>query len=313
MNSGTAQLRMLSEGVHVWQGAGGDSNAGCIDTSEGVIVIDAQQHRGLAQQFRTEIENRLKKPSRILINTHYHLDHTAGNVVFGDVPILAHDETLKRLEASLGRRDGDTWRVTDTTTKIAMFFGGNIRELVSEDDPAWSWFQQRVAPSEYAVIEVKPPNVTFSKQFSFHLANETVRLPYWGPAHCVGDIPVILERSKIAFLGDLLFCGRFPWLGDCDLDGWIAILDRILSLDLTVVVPGHGPPATLAEVESFRNLLSAIRGAVAMAIKSGWSEEAAVRDVHLAEYADMSRYREWMRFNVRSAYRYLKRGGSERA
>lgn len=308
MNIGTAHLRALSEGVHVWLGAGGDSNAGCIETPEGVIVVDAQQHSSLARRFRAAIEEKIKKPLRILVNTHYHLDHTAGNVVFSDVPILAHDETLARLEASLGVREGDTWPLNNAMTKIEMFFGGNIQQLVPADDPAWAWFQQRVAAPEYALMEVKPPALTFSEQFSFHSNNETIRLPYWGPAHCVGDVPIILEQAKVAFLGDLLFCGRFPWLGDCNLDGWISILDRILQLDLVAVVPGHGEPGTLAEVCSFRNLLVAIRSAVAGAIKSGWSEEAAVRDLKLAEYEHMSRYREWMGFNVRSAYRYLKSG-----
>ena len=306
MTTATAHLRTLAEGVHVWLGAGGDSNAGCIETTEGTIVIDAQQHRGLAQQFRGEIESKLKKPPRILVNTHYHLDHTAGNIVFGDVPILAHEETLARLKANLGEPNADGWSITDAATKVAMFFGGNISDLVPEDDPAWAWFKQRVAPPEYDVVIIKSPSQTFTEQFVFHLASETVRLPYWGPAHCVGDIPIILERAKIAFLGDLLFCGRFPWLGDCDLDGWIAILDRVLRLDLDIIVPGHGPPASLADVESFRNLLAAVRSVVDKAIKSGISEEAAVREVDLPEYAAMSRYREWMRFNVRSAYRYLK-------
>lgn len=312
MSTATAQLQTLADGVHAWVGVGGNSNAGCIETPDGIIVIDAQQHRGLAERFRGEIESRLRKPPQIVINTHYHLDHISGNVAFDNIPIVAHDATLQKLEASLGTKTGDAWAIDDELTKIAMFFGANIQELVPADDPAWAWFKQRVAPVDYAVILVKPPTETFTDQFTFHLANETVRLPYWGPAHCVGDIPVILDKAKVAFLGDLLFCGRFPWLGDCDLNGWIGVLNHILTLDLKVVVPGHGPPATLAAVAAFRDLLGDIRGAVEGAIKSGLSEEAAVREVNLPQYAAMSRYREWMRFNVRSAYRYLK-GRNRRA
>ena len=66
----------------------------------------------------------------------------------------------------------------------------------------------------------------------------------------------------------------------------------MLKLNLDVVVPGHGPPATLAEVERFRDLLAAIRSTVERAMKSGVSEEAAMREVDLPEYASMSRYRE---------------------
>jgi len=118
-----------------------------------------------------------------------------------------------------------------------------------------------------------------------------------------------LDRSfpeLVAFLGDLLFHGRFPWLGDCDLDGLIAALGRVLALDIAVVVPGHGPPATLADVARFRDMLAELRGAVDRAIKTGVSEEAAVAEVALPQYAHIQRYAEWMPLDVRAAYRYLR-------
>jgi len=101
---------------------------------------------------------------------------------------------------------------------------------------------------------------------------------------------VHLEKRRIAFLGDLLFHGRFPWLGDCDLDGLIAALGQVLALDIAVVVPGHGPPATLADVARFRDMLVELRAAVARAVKAGASEEAAVAAVALPQYAQVQRY-----------------------
>jgi hypothetical protein len=53
-------------------------------------------------------------------------------------------------------------------------------------------------------------------------------------------------------------------------------------------------------------MLIALRAAVANAIKAGWSEETAVRDVHLPQYANINRYKDWMPLDVKSAYRYLK-------
>jgi cyclase len=133
-----------------------------------------------------------------------------------------------------------------------------------------------------------------------------VRLHYFGPAHCDGDIVVHLEKRKVAFLGDLLFHNRFPWLGDCDLDGLIAALGRVLALDLAVVIPGHGPPATLADVARFRAMLIELRGAVAHAVKTGVSEDAAAREITLPQYGHVARYAEWISVDVRAAYRYLR-------
>jgi glyoxylase-like metal-dependent hydrolase (beta-lactamase superfamily II) len=301
-----AHLVTVGEGVHAWIGAGGDSNAGAIETPEGLLVIDTQQYPRLARQLRAAVLAKTGKPLRAVINTHCHLDHTSGNTVFSDVPILAHEKTLAAMNACLGPRSGDSWSIGDFPTKIRFLFGQNILELVPEDDPARRWFEGRIALADYDTVVIRPPSETFADRFEFHLPDDIVRLHYFGPAHCDGDIVVHLEKRRIAFLGDLLFHGRFPWLGDCDLDGLISALGHVLALDIAVVVPGHGPPATLADVARFREMLVELRAAVDRAIKAGMSEAAAVRDVNLPQYAHIQRYAEWMPLDVRAAYRYLR-------
>ncbi|HEY2134829.1 MAG TPA: MBL fold metallo-hydrolase, partial [Xanthobacteraceae bacterium] len=210
------------------------------------------------------------------------------------------------MNACLGPRAGAEWSVTDFDTKLRFLFGQNIIELVPGDDPARRWFQGRIGLPDYDTVVIRPPTQTFADRFAFHLPDDTVRLQYFGPAHCDGDIVVHLEKRRVAFLGDLLFHGRFPWLGDCDLDGLISALGHVLALDIAVVVPGHGPPTTLPEVARFREMLVELRAAVDRAIKAGVSEEAAVRDVNLPQYAHIQRYAEWMPLDVRAAYRYLR-------
>src|SRR6185503_15382700 len=114
---------------------------------------------------------------------------------------------------------------------------------------------------------------------------------------------------RVVFLGDLLFHNRFPWLGDCDLDGLVAALGRVLALDVAVVIPGHGPPATLADVARFRDMLVELRASVARAIKAGHSEDAAVAEVALPQFAHVTRYAEWLPIDVRAGYRYLRARG----
>lgn len=300
------QLLPVADGVYAWIGAGGDSNAGAIVTPDGLIAIDAQQYARLGRRFREAAEATTGKPVVKLVNTHCHLDHTAGNVVFADVPILAHEKTLTAMKDNLGPKSGANWTITDYSTKIRFMFGQNLFELVPENDPGQAWFRERISLADYDTIVIAPPTETFADEFAFHLPAETMRLHYWGPAHCDGDIVVHLEKSKVIFLGDLLFYGRFPWLGDCDLDGWIDRLASVLKLDIDVVIPGHGGPTNLAQVARFRDMLVALRAAVDRAIKSGASEEAAVRQVQLPDYADIPRYSDWLPVDVRSVYRYLR-------
>ena len=82
-----------------------------------------------------------------LVNTHCHLDHTAGNIVFADVPIVAHDKTLAAMHANLGAKTGTYWTVSDYPTKIKMLFGQNLFDLVPENDPAQALSLIHISPA----------------------------------------------------------------------------------------------------------------------------------------------------------------------
>jgi cyclase len=300
---GEAQLQKIAAGVHAWIGADGDSNAGAIETRDGLVVVDAQQNRVLGEKFRDALKVAIAAPVRAVINTHFHLDHVAGNVAFTGAPIVAHDKTRQLLERELGPMRPQGVEASDTMAKIRMFFGGNFEELVPKGER--QWFIDRVGASK--PLTILGPTETFADRLEFDLPSDTLCLEYWGPAHCDGDLVIYLEEAGVVFMGDLFFNGRFPWFGDCDLDGWITALSRVLIMDMKTVVPGHGTPATLKELGQFRDLLVAVRDAADRAIKSGWSEDAAARDIVLTDYATMQRYKEWMPFNIRAAYRYLRR------
>jgi len=292
--------------VYAWIGAGGDSNAGAIVAADGIIAIDAQQTLPLAHAFRRAVEHATACPVRRLVNTHLHLDHTAGNLAFADVPILAHERTSAMMQEALGPTADGTWSISDFEPKVRLFFGANIRELVPPGSAGEAWFVQRMSGPDYDTVTLKAPTETFADRFAADVANDRVRIEFWDPSHCDGHVVIWLPRAKIAFLGDLLFVGRFPWLGDCDLDGWIAQLGRILEMDIDTVVPGHGAVATRNDVAAFGDLLASLRDAVAAAVRAGHSEDAACAEIELPLYAALPRYREWLPFNVRAAYRFLK-------
>src|ERR1019366_2959672 len=62
-------------------------------------------------------------------------------------------------------------------------------------------------------------------------------------AHTRGDVLVHLPADKILYTGDLLFVGGHPVLWAGPIENWIKACDYILSLDVDVIVPGHGPIA----------------------------------------------------------------------
>ncbi len=300
------QAKEIARGVYAWIGVNGDSNAGVIDTGAGLAAIDAQQSADQGRAFRRSIETIAGAPVTQLINTHFHLDHTAGNVAFADVPIVAQHKTATFMNDYMGTRGQTRWNVQDADQRLRLFFGSNFNELVPSGDPLYAWFLTRVRRPGLETLELLAPNDTFDEARELKWTGGTARLTYVGPAHCDGELIIHLPEQKIAFLGDLLFVGRFPWLGDCDLNGWISCLDRLQQLDLALVVPGHGDVCAPQEMARFRTLLSDLRDAVDAHIRHGGSEDAAVHDIALPQYAGLPRYKEWLPSNLRSIYRYLK-------
>src|SRR5437870_5308937 len=65
-------------------GSGAGSNAGFIIGEDGVIVVDTFQSAAAAARLLSAIRERTTLPIRFVVNTHYHLDHVAGNGVFHD-------------------------------------------------------------------------------------------------------------------------------------------------------------------------------------------------------------------------------------
>ena len=70
-------------------------------SKKGVVVVDAQfpdQSKHLIDQVKKQTE----KPFKLLINTHHHGDHTAGNISFKGIVdhVLAHENSLKNQKNS---------------------------------------------------------------------------------------------------------------------------------------------------------------------------------------------------------------------
>lgn len=86
----------LRDQVYVITGSGG--NVAVLDGPDGKVMVDT----GFAtseKQFRTELGSIGSEPLKLLINTHWHFDHTDGNEWLhkAGATILAHENTRLRL------------------------------------------------------------------------------------------------------------------------------------------------------------------------------------------------------------------------
>jgi len=125
-----------------------------------------------------------------------------------------------------------------------------------------------------------------------------------GPAHTRGDTLVHVPARRVLFSGDILFSGAHPiaWAGP--VSNWIAACDRILAMDVEVIVPGHGPlagPAAVSELKAyFEYLYEQARACHA----EGMTALEAARAISLERWVDW-RERERLVVNIANIYAEL--------
>ena len=86
---------------------------------------------------------------------------------------------------------------------------------------------------------------------------------------------------------------------------WIKAANRLLAFDAEVIIPGHGPIGTKADLRKMRNYLALVRREAKKRFDAGMPVEAAARDIKLGIYA---RWREAERIlpNVMRCYQEFK-------
>ena len=86
------------------------------------------------------------------------------------------------------------------------------------------------------------------------------------PGHTQGQIAYHFPRLKIIFTGDTIFSGVQTWLMTSNVDEWLEALERIRTLDVERIVPGHGPVVPKSYLDVQRSHLLEWKAAVATAI-----------------------------------------------
>jgi glyoxylase-like metal-dependent hydrolase (beta-lactamase superfamily II) len=226
------------------------ANAGFVVGDDGVAVIDTFENEPAAQALLGEIRMVTKLPIKFVVNTHYHLDHVAGNAVFAKegAVIVAH-------------RNVPAWIHTENL----KFFGKDIK------------------PEQKSAVEnLAAPNMLYDSSTELRLGSSTLKVQYF-PGHTGGDsIVIVQEKSPIIFCGDLFWNQTLPNLIDASTLPWIETLSTFSKFSGETpiqFVPGHGDPGTATDVANFRGYLSDLRDWVAAAKKEGKSGTALVEAV----------------------------------
>ncbi len=133
----------LAPGLFAALGAGGDSNSGFVLGPRGAVVIDAQQSETLGRHLLETVRAAGGGTIRLLVNTHYHADHTFGNAAFPKtVEIVAHARCRARLIEALLAGGVVPGAAIPEKLALELGFGCALWDLVSDGDPLRGSFRE---------------------------------------------------------------------------------------------------------------------------------------------------------------------------
>jgi cyclase len=227
------KVTKVSGNIYMLEGAGGNIAASVGE--DGIVIVD-DQFAPLADKIQAALKRLgiTDKPVRFVINTHYHGDHTGGNVPFanGGSTVIAQDNVRKRLEA--GGAAGN---------------GGSVK--------------MEIKPAEKAAL----PIITFEHDVTVHLNGEDIRALHFPSGHTDGDSVIFFPKNNVVHMGDDFVRYGFPFIDVASggsVQGMISAMEKVaaqLPPDVKVI-PGHGALSNLDDVRAFVTMLKETSAAV---------------------------------------------------
>lgn len=223
-------VERLSDDLYVLRGLGG--NTVVLRTGAGNVIIDTMTLPMQGTRIRETAQSLTGLETVLVINTHYHLDHTHGNPAFDPgTRVLSTERTLaylKGLDADFWEGDAAQLLPNETfTDRQTLRIGGKTLDLMAPGPAHTDGDLVVLIPDEDVVL--------------------------------MGDLLFNGHYPNI----DLEAGGT--------VQNWPQALDQVLALPFTRAVPGHGPTTDRAGILQFQGFMRQLGEIGRTAAAEGWS------------------------------------------
>jgi len=284
-------LQEVGSGLYAYlqpDGGWGWSNAGLIVDGERTLLVDTLFDLQLTREMLRAMRDAVPAAGRIdtLVNTHANGDHCYGNQLLRDARIVASRRTAEEM------------------SELPPAAMAGLVEQAPNMGEVGAFFLECFGSFQFAGIEPALPGETFSGELTLPIGERELRLIEVGPAHTRGDTLVHVPADRVLYSGDILFAGAHPiaWAGP--VSNWIAACDRVLEMDVDVIVPGHGPIAGLDEVRELRAYFDHLYEHARACHAEGMTPLQAARSTSLDRWADWGE-RERLVVNIANIFAEL--------
>jgi glyoxylase-like metal-dependent hydrolase (beta-lactamase superfamily II) len=249
-------------------------NAAIFVLSRDVLVVDAHSKPSAAASLIAQIKKQVtEKPVRYLVNSHFHWDHTQGDLAYKEanaqVEIIASDAT-KQLMTQLQR---DRLKESlDSVPGLIDAAKARLGRAKTQQERDWANDQLRQLTAYQEEMKSYPlelPTVTFDKTHEIKDASGDLELAFNGKAHTAGDIQVFSPSKRVVASGDVII-GFLPNLNDGYPRPWPKTIDSAAAWKFDHIIPGHGPVQHgRARMTQFRSYIEDLTARVERAKKAG--------------------------------------------
>ncbi len=180
-----------------------------IDDREKVIIDP-----GSSEKLLKKLD--MEKRFNIIVNSHYHEDHTSFNYLFPEAKLYVPKD-----EASCFR----------SMEKLLDFYG----ILGTNLEHKW-----RDIFVNYFHYGERIPDLEFRDGDLLNFGDTTLQVIHT-PGHTIGHSSFFFQEEKVLFLGDLDLTAFGPWYGDkvSDIDQTIASLHKLLTIPARIFITSH--------------------------------------------------------------------------
>jgi len=238
-------------------------NVGIIVGTRGALVVDPGMGRRSGEAVLRELKKVSKGGEIYIVNTHFHPEHTTGDIAFPD--------SAKLIRAAAQQQD-----VEEMGMKMVATFANR--------SPAMADILQGAA--------FRTPAEIFEKEKMLDLGGVRVRIMRLGPGHTRGDTVVFVEGERVLFSGDLAMKQLFPAFATPQSSGrtWLTSLDELDKLQPRTVIGAHFPIADASVINDYRVFIKTLQARVVELKKEGKSSDDTAVQVR-GEFA--AKYKDW--------------------
>lgn len=237
-------------------------NSSIIIGDHGVAVIDTQVNQMMGKRLLKAIRTITDKPILYAINTHYHWDHTNGNIIF--------------------RKEGATVVAREMT-----------KDFMVNRAPR----QEDFLRSRGFTLGEPPflPQQIFTHETELNLGNQPLHLVHLGKAETDDATAIRIPAEGCIVSGDTVMTGSFPIFGQPVMNeglmanhDWINTIQELRTYEPEHVLPGHGPLAHDAEIDLLLKIESYFLTEVRSRVELGMTLAELLTDME-------NRFPDWIR------------------